>query len=173
MRSITALLGWLMMFIGAFRFVAGGGVWDLLLIGAGWIFRSYAKRTTVPVHLEVDEQGVRMCYGEKVDRIAWDEVARIDAVTTGDGPWGEDLYLWLRPSDDTHAEASNRGVVVPNELGVPADLVRQCNERFPGFDDAELIKACGCTSDAIFKLWERPPAPHPPAAGGMTTAHTT
>lgn len=157
MRSIVKGLGWLLIALGALQLVAGASLaWTLVLIGSGWICTSYARR--VPARLEVDEEGVRMCYGEKVDRIAWHDVARIDAVTTGGGPWREDLYLLLRPAEGQSAEPSNLGVLVPNDLGVPADLVRQLHERFPGFDDQTLIQACGCTSDAMFRLWERPPA---------------
>lgn len=159
MRSIVRGLGWLLIALGALRLLAGAGLaWALVLIGTGWLLASYARRTRVPVHLEVDEEGVRVCYGEEVDRIAWHEVARIDAVTTGDGPWREDLYLLLRPAEDKRAASSKLGVLVPSELGMSVDLVRQLHERFPGFDDQTLIQACGCTSDAMFKLWERTPA---------------
>ena len=93
----------------------------------------------------MDELGVRRLLGEDVvEHVRWDQLTAVDVVTTSGGPWKEDLYFVLRGADDT-------GVLVASGLA-PAGFVERLAQ-LDGFDDKEVIRAAGTTTDARFPCW--------------------
>jgi hypothetical protein len=56
---------------------------------------------------------------------------------------------------------------VPQDLAVKNNLLAILQERLPGLDNQQVIRAMGSAEDAYFTIWTRagePPAPTPPTA---------
>lgn len=78
--------------------------------------------------------------------VRWDELQEIGILTTDEGPAREDVYwVLLGTNGNCVAAASADGT---QELLARMQLL-------PGFDNAAVIKAMGCTSNAKFVCWKR------------------
>jgi hypothetical protein len=105
----------------------------------------------------VDDWGVTRICGKVREAVAWHDVVWVAIETTDEGPGAEDFFYLL-------AGADGKGVVVPNFLAIELNLVDAMYERLPGLDYKQAAIAIGSTTNAIFKIWERPepPAGKPP-----------
>jgi len=79
--------------------------------------------------------------------IAWQAVHRVAIETNDSGPWGADVW-WL-------LEGKENRVAYPQGATGDPEMLLQYPIRFPEFNDATVIKAMGCTSNARFVCWER------------------
>lgn len=94
----------------------------------------------------MDDIGVRRSRdGVVVEEVRWDELRRVEIVTTSDGPAMDDVF-WLLEG------TGNAGVVVPSEQ-VPQGMTERLQE-LPGFDNGEVIRAMSSTTDARFLCWD-------------------
>ena len=73
--------------------------------------------------------------------------------TTSAGPAAEDVYFAL-------AGANGKGCLVPHGLAVRAKLLDALQERLPGLDNDQVIRAMGSGDDTYFTIWSRGPAPN-------------
>jgi len=110
--------------------------------------------------LTIDDWGVTRLAGTVHEAVAWEDLVWVRIYTTSAGPAVEDVYFALGGTD-------GKGCLVPQELAVKADLLGVLQERLPGLDNQQVIRAMGSTDDAYYTIWTRPgepPAPTPPAA---------
>jgi hypothetical protein len=98
-----------------------------------------------PIH--IDDHGVRRELPDgKVEHVAWGDLREVAVLTTGDGPFAEDVFFVLAGQDGT-------GCVIPQSAPESSQLL----ERLPGFDNEALIRAMSSTDDATFICWRRSP----------------
>jgi len=102
--------------------------------------------------LFIDEIGVRRIIGDKTEAVRWDEITEALIFTTSEGPFAEDVFFALRGQ-------GQNGVLIPQGLATRHDLLRVLQARLPGLDNAEIIRAMGCTDDARFVIWPRRQSP--------------
>ena len=100
--------------------------------------------------ITIDDSGISRRAGSTNEHIRWEDVDEIRIITTGDGPYGEDVFFAL-------VDNLQRGCMITNEAAVEHELVKQLHARFEGIDDAAIVTAMGSTSDASFLIWKRPP----------------
>jgi hypothetical protein len=96
----------------------------------------------------VDNLGVRRDLGNgKREEVAWKDLVEVQIVTTGEGPYVEDVFYVL-------VGANGRGCVVPQ--GAP-----ECNallerlQSLPNFDNGKVIEAMGSAENARFVCWKK------------------
>lgn len=93
-----------------------------------------------------DEQVIRTMANGKTESVRWDELQSVAIVTTGDGPWAEDVFWVLK--------GKTGGCAVPQGVQGSTELLKRLQE-LPGFRNEALIEAMGSTSNARFICWER------------------
>ncbi|PTY02998.1 hypothetical protein DB347_22650 [Opitutaceae bacterium EW11] len=82
------------------------------------------------------------------DSIAWGDIAEVGVLTTDEGPIQEDVFFMLL--DREH----KRGCAIP-QGAAGTDVLLTRLQALPGFDNAKLIEAMGCTSNNRFVCWRR------------------
>ncbi|MBD3654739.1 hypothetical protein [Kangiella sp.] len=81
-----------------------------------------------------------------IQTILWDKMESIEVHTNDSGPWGADVWWVLRATDcfcSYPQGATGEDALIPKY------------QALPGFDNEELIKAMGCTSNREFICWHR------------------
>jgi hypothetical protein len=138
----------------------------LVVMAAGYTFLPWLRTIRVERRAEengtltVDDWGVTRVAGAVREAVAWDDLVWVRIYTTSAGPSVEDVYFALGGGD-------GKGCLVPQDLAVKANLLAVLQERLPGLDNQQVIRAMGSTDDAYFTIWTRPgetPAPTPPTA---------
>ncbi len=100
--------------------------------------------------IHIDDRGVRRELPDgKVEQVAWDDVQEVAVLTTGDGPFAEDVFFVL-------AGRGGTGCIVPQGAPESTQLLERL-QRLPGFDNEAVIRAMSSTEDAIFVCWRRSP----------------
>lgn len=100
------------------------------------------------VVVTTDESGISAAYPNgKTESIAWAGVERITIETNDSGPWEADVW-WL-------FEGAARRCAYPQGAIGDQETLSVLPQRFPGFSDAQVIEAMGCTSKARFVCWEK------------------
>jgi len=124
----------------------------ILLFGAWRFVRSVARRFRNRGREDTvvfDSAGVtRTLINGATESIAWDELAKVQILTTDEGPWSEDVYFLLSTED------GKRGCAVP-QLSKGSQQLLERLMTLPGFDHEQVIEAMGCTSRKMFLCWER------------------
>lgn len=94
-----------------------------------------------------DEEGVtRTMRDGRVEQICWDDLERIEIVTTDQGPFADDVF-WLLVGD-------KGGCVAPSEAeGTPALVDRLF--ALPGFDYGKVIEAMSSCENSRFLVWKQ------------------
>lgn len=103
--------------------------------------------------LTIDEWGVTRVASGIHEAVAWKDLAWVRIYTTSAGPAAEDVYFAL-------AGANGKGCLVPHGLAVRAKLLDALQERLPGLDNDQVIRAMGSGDDTYFTIWSRGPAPN-------------
>jgi hypothetical protein len=78
-----------------------------------------------------------------VESVAWDDLTEVRLLTTGDGPWADDVFWVL--------EGGDGGCVIPQSFVTEAMLGRL--QALPGFENERMIEAMGSTVEAEFVCW--------------------
>jgi hypothetical protein len=108
-----------------------------------------ARRTPVEL-LEVSSWGIRRTLGPQINEAtSWDDLVKVEIVTTANGPAAEDVFFMLHAKDGS-------GVMVPHSLALKNKLLDALQTRLQGFDNHALIEAMGCTEDRKFLVWTKP-----------------
>jgi len=102
--------------------------------------------------VEITEAGVTRRFGpwlgrKREERVLWDELTRVEILTTDEGPFTEDFFFLLEGRDGA-------GVAVSNELAVKHELVAMLQRRLPGLDAKAIIEASGSTARRRFLVWQ-------------------
>ena len=83
-----------------------------------------------------------------VESVRWDDLERVEVLTTSDGPLLPDVF-WL-----LHGSAGNGGCVIPQGATGDGELLKRLQE-LPRFDNKAFINAMGSTQPALFVCWEK------------------
>ncbi len=84
----------------------------------------------------------------KVENLPWDQLEEVSIVTTGDGPFAEDVF-WVLLAPDRRT-----GCAIPASATGMDALLRRL-QSLPSFDNEALIRAMGSTIDARFQCWTK------------------
>ena len=123
-----------------------------IVVGLVLIWR---RRRGVPRHLEPESRFiVRISDTEvacerpdgKTERVGWDDLQRVEILTTSDGPMLPDVFWILHGTD--------RGCAIPQGARGERALLERL-QSLPGFDNGQVIEAMGCCSDRRFLCWQR------------------
>ena len=111
------------------------------------MFNLFGKsRKSVSESVVFDQERVtRTMANGKVETINWTELCEIESITTNKGPFVDDVF-WLLVSKEG-------GVAIPSETAGLDQLLLRLQE-LPGFDNAQVILAMGCTDNASFIVWK-------------------
>ena len=80
-----------------------------------------------------------------VERVGWDDLQKVEVVTTGDGPFAPDVFWVLH--------GRNGGCAIPQGPTGDSQLLERL-QALPGFDNNAVIAAMSSTSDGRFLCWE-------------------
>lgn len=83
----------------------------------------------------------------QTERVAWEELQAFIVETTDGGPWVADVF-WILVG------ANNSGCVIPQGATGDKALLERL-QQLPGFNNEELIRAMGSTSNQKFLCWQR------------------
>ena len=98
--------------------------------------------------IRIDDHGVHRELGNgTVEQVAWDDLEEVFVLTTGDGPFAEDVFFVLAGRDGS-------GCVVPQGAPESGERLERL-QRLPGFDNEAFIRAMSSTDDARFVCWRR------------------
>jgi hypothetical protein len=115
-----------------------------------WLWRWIGNRLArmAPEWIVTDE-GVTVIQRERVrEEVRWEDLVRVEIVTTDRGPWDDDLFYVLTSRE-------GRDLVVPSEAPQSAEVLVRL-QRLPGFDNQAVIESAGCTENRRFLCWEKP-----------------
>ena len=109
--------------------------------------------------IRIDDRGVRRTLaGGNAEQVAWNDLLEVSVITTGDGPFAEDVFFVL-------AGTGGSGCIVPQDAPESGPLLDRL-QRLPGFDNDALVRAMGSTEEARFVCWRRSTASVEGGAGG-------
>jgi hypothetical protein len=160
-RKRIALIGCTVFAALSFAFAVQGGMpwWA----GAFWIVCFLALLLPgskgLVDEVEVSDLGVTRRFGPRLgkkrqERVLWDELVRVEILTTDEGPAAEDFFFLLEGRDGS-------GVAVSNELAVKHGLVAILQRRLAGLDDKAIIEASRSTRARRFLVWQKQVRPMP------------
>jgi hypothetical protein len=160
-RKRIALIGCAVFAVLSFAFAVQGGMpwWA----GAFWVVCFLALLLPgskgMLDEVELDELGVTRRFGPRLgkkrrERLLWDDLVRVEILTTGEGPSTEDFFFLLGGRDGS-------GVAVSNELAVKHGLVAILQRRLAGLDNKAIIEASGSTRARRFLVWQKQGRPMP------------
>ncbi len=99
------------------------------------------------VSVATDESGVHFVRASGVRvSLRWDEISRVLIRTTDKGPFDDDAFFVVETTHNT--------LVIPQPARGCHELLREL-QQLPGFDNAGVIEAMGCTDNREFLCWER------------------
>jgi hypothetical protein len=137
----------------------------LVVMAAGYTFMPWLKAMRIEREREpngtltIDDWGVTRVAGAVREAVAWDDLVWVRIYTNSAGPAVEDVYFALGGAD-------GKGCLVPQELAVHANLLAVLQERLPGLDNTQVIRAMASADDAYFTIWARPADPRSPTPPG-------
>ena len=81
--------------------------------------------------------------------VRWRDLTKVGIRTTDDGPWNPDVFWGL------HAGEEKAALVFPGGATGEQEVVAAMQAQLTGFDDQQVIKAMGSTSNAYFLIWKQ------------------
>jgi len=111
------------------------------------LFRRSSRPQTSSVQL-TDDSITHVRPDGKVETLGWDQLEEVLIVTTGDGPFAEDLF-WMLLGPDRRS-----GCAIPGSATGMDSLLSRL-QSLPDFDNDAVIRAMGSTRDARFPCWKR------------------
>src|SRR5688572_8647777 len=97
------------------------------------------------VRISDTEVGCERPDGE-TERVGWDDLQRVEILTTGDGPMAPDVF-WL-------LHGTNGGCAIPQGATGERALLERL-QALPGFDNGQVIEAMGSAIDRRFLCWQK------------------
>ena len=160
-RKRIALIGCGLFAAGSFALALQGGLpwWA----GFFWVVCFLALLLPgakgVVDELEVTDLGVSRRFGPRMGKkreegVRWDELERVQILTTDEGPYADDFFFLLEGRD-------GKGVAISNELAVKHGLVAVLQRRLAGLDNKAIIEASGSTQVRRFLVWQKQTQPMP------------
>ena len=93
-----------------------------------------------------DEEVICERPGGKTERVRWDDLQRVEVLTTDDGPFAPDVFWALF--------GTTGGCAVPQGATGDRELLARL-QALPGFDNESFILAMGSTENARFPCWRK------------------
>ena len=110
----------------------------------------YASERRLPESLVVvhltDEEVVCERPDGLIERVRWDDLQRVEVLTTNDGPFAPDVFWMLF--------GTSGGCAVPQGATGDRELLHRLHA-LPGFDNESFIRAMGSTENARFPCWRK------------------
>ena len=160
-RKRIALIGCAVFAALGFAFAVQGGMpwWAGVFWIACFLALLVAGAKGLVDDVEVSDLGVTRRFGARLgrkrqERVLWDELVRVEILTTGEGPSTQDFFFLLEGRD-------GGGVAVSNELAVKHGLAAILQRRLAGLDDRAIIEASGSTRARRFLVWQKQSRPVP------------
>ncbi len=122
-------------------------------------FRRKRKRDRVVV---TDDSVLLFRSDGNQEFLHWNDLFEVGILTTGGGPWTQDVSFVLVVS------GGKTGISVP-QGAEGTDTFLAALQKLPGFDNEAVIKAMGSTSDARFVCWQRSVPPRAAPDNGSAT----
>lgn len=99
--------------------------------------------------ITLDDKGVtrHLATGQD-ERVLWKDLAEVQIVTTGEGPYVDDVFFLLVGRDGS-------GCSVPQSEPVSDQLLERL-QKLPGFDNRKVIEAMSHMGDGKFLCWKAP-----------------
>lgn len=94
----------------------------------------------------------------EMQSVMWKDLTRVGIRTTDDGPAQPDVFWGL------HTGAEEAALVFPGGSTGEQEILAAMESRLAGFDDDQVIKAMGSTSNAYFLVWDEGKEAQPSAA---------
>jgi hypothetical protein len=137
--------------VSAWGAARGSNGWTTPVIAIGaaiflFFLPRFLPRSTETVL--IDEVGIRRVAGRIKERVEWDQVKSVRIVTSGDGPFVEDVYFLIDAKD-------GKGCCISHEAATRANLLQALDLRLKNIDSEEVIRAMGSTGNATFVIWSR------------------
>lgn len=85
--------------------------------------------------------------GEVEESLRWQDLQRVEMLTTDEGPFTDDMFWVLTRRDGSH-------MFIPSEFAQPFGVLERL-QQLPGFDNEQVIAAATSVENARFLLWER------------------
>jgi hypothetical protein len=99
-------------------------------------------------HVHLTDTAIELRVGAEVrERVLWEDLVRVEVLTTDEGPYVEDMFWALLGSDGSF-------MIIPAELTQPTRLLERL-QQLPGFDNEQVIAAAGSIEKDRFLCWER------------------
>jgi hypothetical protein len=96
-----------------------------------------------------DDAGIRVREpGGSEHHMRWDDLASVVILTNDQGPFAVDVH-WVLAARDQGLR-----LVLPMGSAGEQELLREMQQRLPGFDNAAVIDAMGSTDNASFLVWQ-------------------
>jgi hypothetical protein len=95
-----------------------------------------------------DSLRIAVIYPGQEQSIRWDEIRRLETVTTDEGPWAPDCF-WLLYD----AGCVCRLLIVQENM--PDGLLSAFQTRLSGFNNEVVIRAMGSTIKQRFLVWHQ------------------
>lgn len=87
----------------------------------------------------------------QVDHIRWNNVAKVQVLTTDEGPYVCDVFYIL-------TDTAGKGVAIPQDKPESGTIIEKIT-RWPGFQHEEMVLAMGSTEVKWFTVWEKEVGP--------------
>ena len=84
----------------------------------------------------------------KTERVRWDEIDRIQVLTTDEGPVVCDVFLVLQNS------MTQKGVMLPQDREETKEVFEKV-QQWPGFDNKNFVRAMGSAENQWFDVWKK------------------
>jgi hypothetical protein len=109
--------------------------------------------------VELGELGVTRRFGPRLgkkreERVLWDELVRVEILTTDEGPYADDFFFLLEGRE-------GKGVAISNELAVSTAWSRSCSGAFQGSTTRRSSRRRGSTRVRRFLVWQKQNQPMP------------
>jgi hypothetical protein len=154
-RKRIALIGCALFAVLSFAFAVQGGMpwWAGAFWVVGFLALLLPGAKGLVDEIEVTDLGVSRRFGPRMGKkreegVLWDELERVEILTTDDGPYADDFFFLLEGRD-------GKGVAISNELAVKHGLVAILQQRLAGLDNKAIIEASGATQPRRLLVWQK------------------
>ena len=160
-RKRLALIGFAVFAALSFAFAVQGGMpwWAGAFWVVGFVALLLPGAKGLVDEIEVTGLGVSRRFGPRMGKkreegVLWDELERVEILTTDDGPYADDFFFLLEGRD-------GKGVAISNELAAKHGLAAILQQRLAGLDNKAIIEASGSTQVRRFLVWRKQDRPMP------------
>lgn len=125
-----------------------------------WLTRLFERRverveprvSEPPYKVVFDERAITLTGPDgSTETVTWADLANVDVITTGGGPFEIDLF-WVLTD-----KGGRRGPVVPMGARGEHEFVKAMQARLAGFDNMAVVEAMSSIGEARFPIWPANP----------------